>query len=133
MKQILTILTCLVVLCFCSTAVLAQKAQHGSTHMATKSMAKVYSCEACHVASMKAGKCPGCKAEMKPINASVTYSCADCHTTSMKAGKCPKCMKPMQKMAMTFACEMCHTTALKAGKCPKCHMDMKKMTMKVVG
>lgn len=94
---------------------------------------KVYACEKCEVASMKAGKCPMCGEKMMAMKANVAYSCADCHTTSNKAGKCPKCGKPMVKMAQVFACDMCHITATKAGKCPKCGMTMKEHDMKVSG
>lgn len=103
----------------------------GAHHEGKAAVMKVYACEKCEVASMKAGKCPKCGEKMVAMKANVAFSCADCHTTASKAGKCPKCGKAMEKMAQVFACDMCHVTATKAGKCPKCGMTMKEHDMKV--
>ncbi len=124
----LSILFLLVVASFIyGGAALAQGQHSGAKH----SMAKMYACEKCEMASMKPGNCKGCKMAMKQIHGTVAYSCEHCKTMSAKMGKCPKCNMDMKKMAMTFACDHCHTTSTKTGKCPMCMMPMKEHKMKM--
>lgn len=89
----------------------------------------VYACPKCEMASTKAGKCPGCKADLIEIHGPFVYTCAKCKTTATKAGNCPKCGKFMAKAVQTYACAKCHTSGTKAGKCPKCGKFMAKKVL----
>lgn len=131
MKLLFITFCCLVALVGASSSAFGQSGGHRASPM--KASSNVFSCEKCHVASMKSGKCPGCKAEMVGIQAKVKFVCAECHTSSTKMGSCAKCGKAMAKSAITYACDHCHLTSKAPGKCAKCGMGMKKHVMKVVG
>lgn len=89
----------------------------------------IYACPKCDMASTKAGKCPGCKADLIEIQGTFVYTCAKDKTTASKAGNCPKCGKFMSKAVQTYVCTKCETSSTKAGKCPKCGKFMAKKVL----
>jgi ribosomal protein S27AE len=89
----------------------------------------IYACPKCDMASTKAGKCPGCKADLIEIQGTFVYTCAKDKTTASKAGNCPKCGKFMSKAVQTYVCAKCESSSTKAGKCPKCGKFMAKKVL----
>lgn len=96
-------------------------------------MAAMYACPKCEMASMKGGKCPGCKAEMIKISGKMVGMCPKCHAVGKKGDTCAHCKAKMVAAVETYTCDACHTSSKVAGKCKKCGMAMKKHDLPMMG
>jgi len=133
----LMIVLALVMACALGALAGAQSHPGGKSHRpaseASNHTHAIYACPKCEMASNVGGTCPGCKAKMVAIEATMVYACPKCHMVGKKGATCTHCKAKLAASAMTFACEDCHTSSKKPGMCAKCGKKMVKAVLPVMG
>ncbi len=115
----------------------AQSHAGGQVHRPSSESANhahtLYACPKCEMASNIGGRCPGCKAKMVAIEATMVNACPKCHMVGKKGATCTHCKAKLVSSAMTYACKNCHTSSKKPGSCAKCGKQMTKAVLPMMG